>query len=58
MHSNQNTLHCDLKKLVALYGETDVELVPLQAQSRKQDCGCFAIAYSVSLMFGSDPSAL
>jgi hypothetical protein len=34
------TLHPDLKKqLVALYGETDVELVPLQVQSAKQDCG-------------------
>ena len=49
-------LHPDLKEqLNALYGETDIELVPVQVQSGARDCGCFVIAFSIS---GDDPSKL
>ena len=52
-------LHPDLKEqLLALYGETDIELVPVQVQSGTRDCGCFVIAFSISLLFGDDPSKL
>ena len=53
------TLHPDLKQqLVTLYVERDVELVPVQVQVGTQDCGCFVIVFSVSLLFGDDPSKL
>lgn len=54
------TLHPNLKEqMVALYGDaTEVEVIPVQVQVGTQDCGCFAIAFSVSLMFGDNPSSL
>ena len=53
------SLHPELKQqLRALYGETNVELMPVQVQSGEQDCGCFVIAFSISIMFGDNPSTL
>ena len=55
------TLHPDLKKqLAALYGNfvNEVKSAPVQVQTGFQDCGCFAIAFAVSLFFGDNPSYL
>ena len=53
------TVHPDLKKqLLALYGESDVELVPVQLQAGTNDCGCFVVAFAVSLRYGDNPSML
>lgn len=55
------TLHPELREqLLALYGstKTHINLVPVQVQVGLMDCGCFAVAFAVSLMLGDDPSTL
>ena len=53
-------INADLcKQLVALYDSDTIVKIPLiQLQKGYKDCGCFAIAFCVSLMFGDDPAAL
>ena len=45
------------KQIIAFYG-SDAEIPLVQLQKGYKDCGCFAIAFFVSLMFGDDPAAL
>lgn len=53
------TVHPILKQqLQALYGEHDVELVPVLKQSGTSDCGCFVVAFAVSLLYGDNPAML
>ena len=53
-------INADLcKQLVALYDSDTIVKIPLvQLQIGYKDCGCFAIAFCISLMFGDDPAAL
>ena len=52
-------LHPELKmQMLALYGPREVKQPYVQQQKGSKDCGCFAIAFSVSLLYGEDPSTL
>ena len=42
----------------ALYGNQTVKIPYVQIQKGSKDCGCFAIAFCISLMFGDDPATL
>lgn len=44
------------KQLVTLYGRRKVIVPQVQIQRGSDDCGCFAIAFCVSLLFGDDPA--
>lgn len=52
------------KQLAALYGhladekELRVYIPQVQLQKGTTDCGCFAVAFAVSLLFGDDPTSL
>ena len=51
-------LHPDLQQqLVSLYGNRAVQIPLVQVQKGSSDCGCFAIAFTISLMYGDDPAA-
>ena len=53
------TIHPDLQKqILALYGKRLVRVPPVQIQKGSTDCGCFAIAFCVSLLYGDDPTTL
>ena len=52
---NSSTL---AEQLRALYGNRIVKVPQVQLQKGSEDCGCFAIAFCVSLMFGDDPATL
>ena len=50
-------IHQQLREqLISLYGKRIVNLPPVQAQNGSKDCGCFAIAYTISLLYGDDPA--
>lgn len=46
------------EQLHALYGNRTVTIPSVQLQKGNKDCGCFAIAFCISLMFGDDPATL
>ena len=52
------------KQLATIYGhladekELQVFLPQIQLQRGATDCGCFAVAFALSLLFGGDPSSL
>lgn len=46
------------RQLITLYGRRVVYASQVQVQRGKADCGCFAIAFCVSLHFGEDPASL
>ena len=46
------------EQLHSLYGNRIVKIPQVQLQKGNKDCGCFAIAFCVSLMFGDDPATL
>ena len=49
-------IHSELKKqLIALYGSATVKIPWLVKQKGDKDCGCFAVAYAVSILYGDDP---
>ncbi len=51
----------DLKlkeQMLSLYGKCLVQRPYVQRQKGSKDCGCFAIAFCVSLLYGEDPSSL
>lgn len=53
------SLHLDLQQqLVALYGKRTINIPSVQVQKGTTDCGCFAIAFCVSLLYGDDPASL
>ena len=45
-------------QLHALYADRIVKVPQVQLQKGSKDCGCFAIAFCVSLMFGDDLATL
>lgn len=53
-------LHPELsKQIVDLYKDTSiVKLQQTQSQKEYKDCGCFAIAFCASILFGDDPTTL
>lgn len=52
-------IHPTLKnQLIALYGKRKMIVPQVQIQKGSDDCGCFAIAFCVSLLFGDDPATL
>ena len=52
-------IHPTLKnQLIALYGKRKIIVPQVQIQKGSDDCGCFAIAFCVSLLFGDDPATL
>ena len=53
------SLHPDLKnQLIALYGKGTVKIMAVQKQKGQKDCGCFAVAFCVSILYGESPEAL
>ena len=53
------SLHPDLQQqMVALYGKRTVKIPSVQVQKGTTDCGCFAIAFCVTLLYGDDPTCL
>ena len=53
------TLHPDLQKqMVTLYGRLLVQVPSVQVQKGTTDCGCFAVAFCVSLLYGDNPTSL
>ena len=53
------------KQLITLYahtsdGSTKLQIIQPQVQVQKgsKDCGCFAVAFAVSLLLGDDPATL
>ena len=52
------------KQLIALYGHTSdgttLQIIQPQVQVQRgsKDCGCFAVAFAVSLLLGDDPTTL
>ena len=44
--------------MVALYGERKVKAPHVQVQKGSADCGCFAIVFCVSLLYGDDPATV
>jgi len=46
------------EQLCALYGDQIVKVPQVQLQKGSKDCGCFSVAFCVSLMFGDDPVTL
>ena len=53
------SLHTDLQQhMLALYGRRVVKVPSVQVQKGTSDCGCYAIAFCVSLLYGDDPATL
>ena len=46
------------EQLCALYGDWIVKVPQVQLQKESKDCGCFATAFCVSLMFRDHPATL
>lgn len=52
-------IHPELKEqIVALYGKQTIKVPVVQVQKGGEDCGCFAIAFCVSVLYGDDPASL
>ena len=51
-------LHPDLQQMMALYGKRTVKIPSVQVQKGTTDCGCFAIAFCVTLLYSDDPASL
>jgi hypothetical protein len=52
------SLHPDLRdQLIALYGKCTVTIMDMQKKGQK-DCGCFVVAFCVSILYGDSPEAL
>ena len=51
------SLHPELKlQLRALYESAHIHVAPVQVQRGVTDCGCFAVAFAVSLMYSDSPA--
>ncbi len=46
------------EQMLSLYGKRPVQRPCVQHQNGSKDCGCFAIAFCVSVLYGEDPSSL
>ena len=44
--------------MLALYRKRTVKAPQTQIQKGSTDCGCFAIAFCVSLLYGDDPATV
>ena len=44
------------EQMLALYGKRKVQVPQVQVQRGSADCGCFAFAFYVSLLYGDDPA--
>ncbi len=46
------------EQMLSLYGNRQVQRPCVQHQNGSKDCGCFAIAFCVTLLYGADASSL